>query len=120
MRSRPSPKRHSLLAQLSALRDAQRGDSWSFCFPPARLRPTAGPNFYRRIAMTVIISNNDGLAKLREEARRRRTLRYKGPVRPYRPDTRPTYEAPTAATRTIVGDWFTDELGNLTRIIAGA
>jgi hypothetical protein len=72
------------------------------------------------VAMTVIISNNDGLARLREEARRRRTLRYKGPARPYRTDARPTYEAPTAATRTIVGDWFTDELGNLTRIIAGA
>jgi hypothetical protein len=41
-RSRPSPKRHSLLAQLSAPRDAQRGDSWSFCFPRARLPPTAG------------------------------------------------------------------------------
>jgi hypothetical protein len=32
----PSPKRHRL--QLSALRDAQRGESWS----PARLRPAAG------------------------------------------------------------------------------
>ena len=35
-RFRPSPKRRSLLAQLSAPRDAQRGDSWSFCFPPAQ------------------------------------------------------------------------------------
>jgi hypothetical protein len=70
--------------------------------------------------MTVIISNNDGLARLREEARRRRSVRYKGPASPYKPDSRPTYQAPTAATRTIVGDWFTDDLGHLTRVIRGA
>jgi hypothetical protein len=33
---------------------------------------------------------------------------------------RPTYEAPTAATRTIAGAWFTGELGNQTRVIEGA
>jgi hypothetical protein len=29
-------------------------------------------------------------------------------------------EAPTAATRTIAGAWFTDELGNQARVIDGA
>jgi hypothetical protein len=94
---------------------------------PATSRSSERTNFFYfrskqqgvEVAMTVIISNNDGLARLRDEARRRRTLR-KGPARPYRPDLRPTYEAPIAATRTIVGGWFTDELGNRARIIEGA
>jgi hypothetical protein len=60
---------------------------------------------------------NDALSKLLQEARRRRMLRYKGPARPYKPESRPAYEAAIPATRTIVGDWFTDELGNRTRII---
>jgi hypothetical protein len=64
---------------------------------------------------------NDYLNELRQQARQRRMLRHKGPASPYKPDSkRPTYQAPIGATRTIVGDWFTDELGNLTRIIAGA
>ena len=60
---------------------------------------------------------NDALSKLRQEARRRRMLRYKGPART---GSRPAYEAAMPATRMIVGDWFTDELGNRTRIIEGA
>jgi hypothetical protein len=62
---------------------------------------------------------NDALNKLRHQAHRRRMLRYKGAARPYKPATRPASEAPIPAARTIVGDWFIDELGNRTRIIEG-
>jgi hypothetical protein len=63
---------------------------------------------------------NDALSKLRQEAHRRRMLRHKGAARPNRSRSRPAHQAAMPAARTIVGDWFTDELGNLTRIIAGA
>jgi hypothetical protein len=63
---------------------------------------------------------NDALSKLRQEARRRRMLRYKGAARPYKSGLRPVHQAAMPAARMIVGDWFTDELGNLTRIIEGA
>jgi hypothetical protein len=64
---------------------------------------------------------DDALSKLRQEARRRRMLRYKGaPRSTYKSVPRPTYEAADPAARTIVGEWFADELGNLTRIIEGA
>jgi hypothetical protein len=64
---------------------------------------------------------NDALSKLRQEARRRRMLRYKGAPKPtYKSAPRPAYEEAIPATRTIVGDWFTDELGNMTRLIEGA
>jgi hypothetical protein len=64
---------------------------------------------------------DDALSRLRQRARRQRMLRYKGPPGPtYKPAARPTYEAADPAARTIVGDWFTDELGNMTRIIEGA
>jgi hypothetical protein len=66
------------------------------------------------------VTFDDALSKLRQEARRRRMLRYKGPTRPYKPGSRPIYEVAIPATRTIVGDWFTDELGNRTCIIEGA
>jgi hypothetical protein len=63
---------------------------------------------------------DDALSKLRQQARRRRMLRYKGPARPYKPESTPAYEEAIPATRTIVGDWSPDELGNRTRIIKGA
>ena len=48
-------------------------------------------------------------------------LGYKGaPRSTYKSVPRPTYEAADPAARTIVGEWFADELGNLTRIIEGA
>jgi hypothetical protein len=73
------------------------------------------------VAMTVIISNNDGLARLREEARRRRRARCKGAVKARHTSApRPSQGAPDPANRMIVGDWYTDELGDRTRIIKRA
>jgi len=69
--------------------------------------------------MTVTVFN-DALSKLRQEARRRRMLRYKGAARPYKSGSRPAYCAANPATRMIVGDWYIDELGNRARIIEGA
>ena len=61
---------------------------------------------------------DDALSKLRQQARRQRMLRYKrAPGPTYKSAPRPAYEAPDPTARTIVGDWFTDELGNRTRII---
>jgi hypothetical protein len=62
---------------------------------------------------------NDALSKPRQEAHRRRMLRYKGPAKTYKQASGPAFEVAIPAARTIVGDWFTDELGNRTRIIEG-
>ncbi len=61
--------------------------------------------------------SNDALDKVRQEARRRRMLRYKGGVRPYKSVLGPTYEVAEPTTKMIVSDWYTDNLGNQARII---
>jgi hypothetical protein len=66
--------------------------------------------------MTLTVSN-DALDKLGQEARRRRMLRYKRAVKPYKSAPGTIYEVAKPPTGMIVSDWYTDGLGNQARII---
>jgi hypothetical protein len=63
--------------------------------------------------------SNDALNKLRQGARRRRLLRqYKAaPRATYVATVKPANEATNTRIRMVVGDWYSDGLGNQARII---